>query len=481
MHRRLIVGCARSSLDAVAQIAQLPGETTIISRRREVTERCADLDVRCLRRDPSDADEYPEAADTVICAARDTARNHTLIRALDGRYPHAPRIVIGGEDDGSEAAAAIGATADRWVRSGQATAAAISAVLGGSGPSRAVRLLRLLRATPGPLAVLMHATPDPDAIASALTLIALADRVGLTAEACHFGELSHQENRALVNLLEIDLHPIAEVDDLTAYPAVALVDHTRVPQAVADEVIAVVDHHAVREPISASFIHIDPAVGATSTIMAGYLRALAIAPEPDLASALTVGIRTDTGDFSREVDARDLEMAGWLSQWSDAGLLERVETPTMQAEMLDVLARAATHRETVGPVLLAAVGEVHERDALAQTADHLLMLEGTDVVIVYGYTDDAVVVSARAQGAIDVGHLLQDALGQIGSAGGHEDMAGAQVRWGIMHDGLERDAEERWEIAENIVAGRIAETLEHADRVAVTDPTELTFERGRPR
>ncbi|MDR9445948.1 MAG: hypothetical protein RI544_07435 [Haloquadratum sp.] len=36
MHRRLIVGCARSSLDAVARIAQLPGETTIISRRREV-------------------------------------------------------------------------------------------------------------------------------------------------------------------------------------------------------------------------------------------------------------------------------------------------------------------------------------------------------------------------------------------------------------------------------------------------------------
>jgi Exopolyphosphatase-related proteins len=244
-------------------------------------------------------------------------------------------------------------------------------------------------------------------------------------------------------------------------------------------VIAVVDHHAVREPISASFIDIDPTVGATSTIMAGYLRDLAIVPDADLASALTVGIRTDTGDFSREVDARDLEIVGWLSQWSDDAVLDRIETPAMQAEMLDVLARAATHRRAVGPVLLAAVGEVHERDALAQTADHLLMLDETDVVIVYGYTDDAVLVSARARGAIDVGHLLQDALGPIGSAGGHEDMAGAQVRWGIMHDGLDRDTDERWEIAEKIVAGRIIDTLDDAGRVEATTPGELTFERGR--
>jgi nanoRNase/pAp phosphatase (c-di-AMP/oligoRNAs hydrolase) len=477
MHRRLIVGCAAASIDAVTQIAQLPGETTIISRRREVTERCADLDVRCVRRDPTDASEYPESVDTVICAARDTERNHSLVQAVHDRYPSAPVIVIGGEHDGSEAAVGIEATADRWVRGGPSVVSAVEAVLGLSEPSRAVRLMRLLRATPGPMAVLMHATPDPDAIASALAMVTLADRVGLTAEACHFGELSHQENRALVNLLEIDLHPISEPEELRAYASIALVDHTRLPAAVGEEIVAVVDHHAVREPISASFIDIDPAVGATSTIMAGYLRDLSIAPASDLASALTVGIRTDTGDFTREVDARDLEIAGWLSRWSDHALLDRVETPAMQAEMLDVLARAATHRQSVGPVLLAAVGEVHERDALAQTADHLLMLEGTDVVIVYGYTDAAVLVSARARGAVDVGHLLQDAFGPVGSAGGHEDMAGAQVRWGIMQDGLERDADERWEIAEKIVAGRIVETLDDAGRVATTAPGELTLER----
>jgi nanoRNase/pAp phosphatase (c-di-AMP/oligoRNAs hydrolase) len=479
MHRRLIVGCARRSVEAVTQIAQLPGETIIISRRREVTERCADLDVQCLRRDPSDPSEYPDDVDTVICAGGDTDTNHMLMLTVRERYPSAPLIVIGGTADGSRAATAIETTADRWVRRGPVMAAALGGVLGVSHASRGRQLMQLLRATEGPLAVLMHATPDPDAIASALTLITIADRVGLDAEACHFGELSHQENRALVNLLEVDLHPITDAAELARYPAMALVDHTRVPTPLEEEVIAVVDHHAVREPISASFIDIDPTVGATSTIMAGYLRDLAIVPDADLASALTVGIRTDTGDFSREVDARDLEIVGWLSQWSDDAVLDRIETPAMQAEMLDVLARAATHRRAVGPVLLAAVGEVHERDALAQTADHLLMLDETDVVIVYGYTDDAVLVSARARGAIDVGHLLQDALGPIGSAGGHEDMAGAQVRWGIMHDGLDRNTDERWEIAEKIVAGRIIDTLDDAGRVEATTPGELTFERGR--
>jgi len=479
MQRRLIVGCARASVDAVAQIAQLPGETTVISRRREVSEWCADLDVQCLRRDPNDPSEYPDDVDTAICAGQDIDTNHALMGRVRERYPSIPLIVIGGTADGSAAAAAIESTADRWVQAGPVTAEELRGVLGVSRTSRARQLMQLLRATEGPLAVLMHATPDPDAIASALTLMTMAERVGLAAEACHFGDLSHQENRALVNLLEVDLHPITEADELTQYSALALVDHTRVPTTLEEDVVAVVDHHAVREPISASFIDIDPAVGATSTIMAGYLRDLAIVPEAELASALTVGIRTDTGDFSREVDARDLEIVGWLSRWCDDDLLDRIETPAMQAEMLDVLARAATHREAVGPVLLAAVGEVHERDALAQTADHLLMLEETDVVIIYGYTDDAVLVSARARGAIDVGHLLQDALGPIGSAGGHEDMAGAQVRWGIMRDGLERDAAERWEIAEKIVAGRISDSLDDANRVEATAPGELTFERGR--
>ena len=479
MHRRLIVGCGPTMVEAVVQIAELPGETVIISRRRELAERCADLDVRCLRRDPHETAEYPPEIDTVVCAAGQNDRNAELVTAVRQRYPATPLVVIGGEDDASAAAAAIATAADRWVENGAAVAGALRDILGVSQPTRAVTLMRVLRSVDGPLAVLMHATPDPDAIASALGLIQLAERAGLSAAAYHFGEVSHQENRALVNLLGVELNAITDPEELGSGTAIALVDHTRVPAGLADDVVAVIDHHSVREPITAPYIHIDPEVGATSTIITRYLKELMMTPASGLASALTVGIRTDTGDFTREVDSRDLEAVSWLSQWHDADLLERLETPTMNAGMLDVLARAAVHREVVDSVLLAPVGEVQERDALAQTADHLLQLAGVDVVVVYGYTDDAVLVSARAQGSIDVGHLLASALGQIGSAGGHEDMAGAQVRWGIMRDGIERDADDRWEIAEKIVAGRITETLDDAKRVQMGHPGALTFE-GAP-
>ena len=479
MHRRLIVGCGPTVVEAVVQIAALPGETVIISRRREVAERCADLDVRCLRRDPLETAEYPPEIDTVVCAGGQTDRNAALVAAVRRRYHETPVVVIGGEDDASTAAASIAAVADRWVENGDAVATALQGVLGVTQQTRAATLMRVLHSVPGPLVVLMHATPDPDAIASALGLIHLADRAGLTAAAYHFGEVSHQENRALVNLLGVELNAIAGLDELEPDAAIALVDHTRVPAGLADDVVAVIDHHSVREPITAPYIHIDPSVGATSTIIAQYLRELMMTPDSDLASALTVGIRTDTGDFTREVDSRDLEAASWLSRWHDEDLLARLETPTMNAGMLDVLAQAAVHREIVDSVLLAPVGEVQERDALAQTADHLLQLAGVDVVVVYGYTDAAVHVSARARGSIDVGHLLASALGQIGSAGGHEDMAGAQIRWGIMQDGLERDADERWKIAEKIVAGRITETLDDAQRVQMDHPGVLTFE-GAP-
>jgi len=479
MHRRLIVGCGPTMVEAVVQIAELPGETVIISRRRELAERCAGLDVRCLRRDPHETDEYPPKVDAVVCAGGQTDRNAELVTAVRRRYAATPLIVIGGEDDASAAAASIATAADRWVTNGSAIAGALEGILGVSQPTRAASLMRVLHSVQRPLAVLMHATPDPDAIASALGLIQLAERAGLPAAAYHFGEVSHQENRALVNLLGVELNAITDLDELEQDAAIALVDHTRVPPRLADDVVVVIDHHSVREPITAPYIHIDPEVGATSTIIVQYLRELMMTPDSDLASALTVGIRTDTGDFTREVDSRDLNAASWLSRWHDEDLLERLETPTMNAGMLDVLARAAVHREVVDSVLLAPVGEVQERDALAQTADHLLQLAGVDVVVVYGYTDAAVLVSARAQGSIDVGHLLASALGQIGSAGGHEDMAGAQVRWGIMEDGIERDADDRWEIAEKIVAGRITETLDDARRVQMGQPGDLTFE-GAP-
>jgi hypothetical protein len=142
------------------------------------------------------------------------------------------------------------------------------------------------------------------------------------------------------------------------------------------------------------------------------------------------------------------------------GTLQRIEDPSVSPETLSVIGRAITNREQEGSVLLTGVGEIGDRDALAQAADRLLDLEGVQATMVYGVIDGTIYASARARGAdIDLGEALRDAFGQIGSAGGHADMAGAQIELGMMDTVDERD-ESLEEIVRSIVSDRFLDAIQ---------------------
>jgi nanoRNase/pAp phosphatase (c-di-AMP/oligoRNAs hydrolase) len=204
-------------------------------------------------------------------------------------------------------------------------------------------------------------------------------------------------------------------------------------------------------------------VGATSTLLTEYLRRLRITPDLTVATALLFGIRVDTNDFSREVSVADFEAAAFLCPHVDHSLLERVETPSMSPEVVDTLARAIRNREVRGDALATNVGSIRDRDALAQAADRLLDMEDVNVSLVYGYTGDTVYVSGRARGTdVDLGETMRDALGSIGSAGGHADMAGAQLDMGVWAT-EEVDSDERFDdLVTEVINGRFFETLEVA-------------------
>jgi nanoRNase/pAp phosphatase (c-di-AMP/oligoRNAs hydrolase) len=157
-------------------------------------------------------------------------------------------------------------------------------------------------------------------------------------------------------------------------------------------------------------------------------------------------------------------------------MLERVETPSMSPEVLDTLARAIRNREVRGDALATNVGEIRDRDALAQAADRLLDMEGITVSLVYGYTDETVYVSGRARGTgVDLGETLRDALGSIGSAGGHADMAGAQIDLGLWAHGFDDDDERLEDLVTDVINGQFFETLETARPTPRYDGT-LGFE-----
>ena len=247
------------------------------------------------------------------------------------------------------------------------------------------------------------------------------------------GNIGHQENRTFVNLLDIKMEHLT-ADALSKCTYLALVDCSE-PGANNDvppqtKINIIIDHHreAKHPATPGSFVDIRPGVGATASIMTQYLQELDIPVDKRVATALLYGIRTDTREFKRNVTPQDLSYAGFLLPLTDADLLDKIMSPSMSQETLDVIGKAIHERKIQSGYLFANVGYVMNRDALPQAADLLITLEGVNTALVYGITDNAIVISARNRDIrLHIGNALSEAFGDMGDAGGHPNMAAATL------------------------------------------------------
>jgi nanoRNase/pAp phosphatase (c-di-AMP/oligoRNAs hydrolase) len=481
MQRRLVLGLGAPLRGAVERLADRTGHLTIVSPEESPPDS-GRPNVTYEQGEPDDASAYPDSADLVLVAGDDEETNAAAAAAAREAFPDAHLVVYVGLDADAAAQARIAAVADRVVDADRILTDRLGELTAGPGAERLHRLYATLRRIDGRLAVVMHDNPDPDAIASALGLARVAEGVGVAADACYFGNISHQENRAFVNLLDLDLVELDGDAPLRNYDGVALVDHSRpgvndgLPEDTAIDIV--VDHHPPRAPVEARFVDLRHEIGATSTLVADYLSRADVDPGEALATALLFGIRVDTDDFAREVSVADFEAAAWLVSRADLAVLERIESPSMTPEVVETLSRAIRDRDVRGDALASNVGAIRDRDALAQAADRLVNMDGIRIAVVYGFKDGTIYVSGRARGTdVDLGETLRDALDSIGSAGGHADMAGAQVPLGILGDTEEDSEAELTEIVTEVVAGRLFETLE--DATTLLDPdrgSEWAFE-----
>jgi len=295
------------------------------------------------------------------------------------------------------------------------------------------------------IGIVVHDNPDSDAFASALCLRSMAESLGKEADILYYGMIGHHETRAFVNLLDI---PLVHIMDgvMNKYSIVALVDcntpgkNNSLPPDT--RVNIVIDHHPIPEgvEIDADVVDIRPDVGAASTMMARYIQELDFELSSNLATALLYGIRTDTNEFKRNTSSADLTAAAYLHGFVDKELLAQIETPSMSAEAMDVLGVAIRNKKIEGSYLISNVGFIHDRDVLPQAADYLLKLEGIATVLVFGIADDRIVLSARSKDIrINIGEIVQKAFGEIGSAGGHQKTAAAQIPLG-MYSGVKDKA-----------------------------------------
>ena len=138
-------------------------------------------------------------------------------------------------------------------------------------------------------------------------------------------------------------------------------------------------------------------------------------------------------------------------------VLERVEQPSISGDTFDTIARAIKNCEREGPVVVSSAGRIGNRDAIAQAADRLLVMRDVTVTVVFGFLNEMVYVSGRTQGsAVDIGETMRRAFAGMGSAGGHSDMAGAQLPVRTLGD--EDDPVE--ELMGEMITGRLFEELD---------------------
>ena len=315
------------------------------------------------------------------------------------------------------------------------------------------------------LTIVCHNNPDPDCLASALALGRIAAKVGIDERRIVYsGRISHQQNRAFVNLLDIDLKPFepAAVQDRPEGSLLAFVDHAvpgannRVPEETPVDIV--IDHHP-NEGIEAQFIDHREQVGATATILTEYVRELATEMDAALGTALLFAIRRETLGFLRGVTSDEYDAAGWLHKHADNTLLRTLSTPSITGATVDTIAEAITNRTVRGSVLISGIGRTSERDALPQAADYLATLEGVETAIVFGIVEDGVQLSARSTDSrIHIGDVLDSAFSDVGSAGGHREMAGGEVPLGIFAD-YTTDDDQLFAIVDQVMTARLVAEL----------------------
>lgn len=319
------------------------------------------------------------------------------------------------------------------------------------------------------LLIVMHDNPDPDAMASAAALQVIAQNMGLKTTIVYGGEITHHENRAFVNLLGLDMRRVSPGSyEIKRYSAIALVDcQPNGNLSILDDedlkkIEILVDHHQLLQNLEEklpknAFFDIRPEVNATSSIMVEYLKHLNMEINELLGTSLFYGIYIDTKKFSK-LNHTDLEALAFLAGKVDYDILEKIESPDISTETAEVLARAILNRKMYKNIVISNVGFITNRDAIPESADFLLRLEGVNTVLVFGIVDDRIEISARTRDVrVNVGKVLKEAFGDIGSGGGHPQSGGARISLGIFK--LAKDKDSLLKLAEEAITEKFLEAL----------------------
>jgi nanoRNase/pAp phosphatase (c-di-AMP/oligoRNAs hydrolase) len=285
-----------------------------------------------------------------------------------------------------------------------------------------------------PVCLVVHNNPDPDSLASAMGLQYLLKRKGFSTVRIYYdGFIGRAENKAMLSQLKISVHQISRVR-LACRRQFILLDcqpfagNVTLPERVMP--LAVIDHHLLRQRTrKVPFFDVRPDYGACSTIIYEYLISEDMAIPTPVATALFHAIFSETQGLGREGSPADKKAYLELLPRVSFERLSKIQYPSLSRDfisnLLRVLASGFYYKHLVGAIL----EELPYPDFVAEMADFLLRIRNMSWSICLGSYQGLLYVSIRSRNIhANTARLLKRAIPKSGTAGGHELIAGAQVK-----------------------------------------------------
>ncbi|MEW5870014.1 MAG: DHH family phosphoesterase [Chloroflexota bacterium] len=287
----------------------------------------------------------------------------------------------------------------------------------------------------GPVLILTHDNPDPDAMAAGKALATLLEKAwGIACHLVYQGLVARAENKAMLSLLVPEWKQADVIADMEQYSAIALVDtqpgagNNSLPDRVPPQIVFD-HHHPVRQGLDrVKFVDVRPTVGATVSLIYLYLDAAGIKPDADLATAIFYGIQADTRSLSRGDSPTDQAVYFRMLEVMDRQKLVQVEQAGLPRDYFRAFSKGLQAARVYGKVVTVYLGAMHRPDFAAEIGDMLIRMDGVRAVLCQGYFQKKMQLSLRTRDLEDdAGLVIQQIVVAPGRAGGHGMAAGGQV------------------------------------------------------
>ncbi len=271
---------------------------------------------------------------------------------------------------------------------------------------------------------------DPDAMACAMALERLIKKKVKDVSIARINVLKRPDNLTMERILGIKMF-LWNPELKENYQRFAILDsqphHNPAFDGIDFDIIF--DHHPITDesakntPLSVLM----PELGSCSSFMTELLYNAKVHIGKKLATALQYGIRVDTGSFGSRSTEVDFRAYHYLNKFADHTMLMRIIKSEYLPEWLPFFAQAIENLYSASKGNYCFLQGIQNPDILVAVADFLQKVNGIEWVAVSGVYQNNLVVIFRGNGEIDLGTVAMNSFNSIGSAGGHRQMARAEI------------------------------------------------------